>query len=361
MMEGNLPPPHNALRLWTLFTHQYPGGIMQPDELGDSCVGEAFRAEFCARVATCFRVTGATSGGGTWRVATPVQWASNYRLEAYLGDLEPGCLDRRDASTGVDEHPAPVAWWAPPVAEHVAPSRSWAARHAAFKRLRLLSVDKASWWWSQSAHVDPVTSWTEMMAAAIDAGSRSVAAAPARYGLETGVPSGLWLEFGVGSGQTTAAIATRLKSIYGYDVVLHGFDSFLGLPASWAHTKLGAGAFSTGGRVPEHLLAMGNVRVHAGLFAATLGGLGEGPVAFAHVDVDLYSSAVEVLAEIACRLHPGSVLVFDELVNYAGFELSGEYRAWEYVSAAYGIRWDYAGLYWQQSVPVVVAERGRAC
>ncbi|CAJ1458414.1 unnamed protein product [Effrenium voratum] len=132
---------------------------------------------------------------------------------------------------------------------------------------------------------------------------------------------------------------------------LHGFDSFQGLPSDWDHTHLAAGTFSTGGEIPEHLKEMRNVQIHVGLFTQTLGDLdrfGNTPVAFAHIDVDIFPSAVEVLSRIACQLAVGSILVYDELVNYVGFELSGEYRAWEYVASAYGIGWEYAGMYWQQ-------------
>mmetsp|Transcript_42252 Transcript_42252/g.126425 ORF Transcript_42252/g.126425 Transcript_42252/m.126425 type:complete len:530 (-) Transcript_42252:38-1627(-) len=362
MAEGNLPPPHNPIRLWTLFSHQYTDGLMQPDELGDVCLGEAFRAEFCCRVATCFRVS-APRGGGRWRLAVPVQWATNYRLEAYLGEATSACLERPSGQEGAAGR---SVWWAPPVAEHAVPSRSGVARYAAFTRFRLLFVNKAGWWWGQHAQVEPVTSWTEMMAAAVDAAVRSPAANPGQHGLPVPAskPHGIWLEFGVGSGKSTAAIAVRLKARLGPQAVLHGFDSFRGLPTSWAHTKLGAGTFSTGGVIPEHLARMENVRVHVGLFSETLQDLdefGPTPVAFAHVDVDLYASAVEVLSKIACQLYPGSILVFDEIVNYIGFEISGEYRAWEYVSSLYQIAWDYAGLFWQQAVPVVVMERGRVC
>merc|ERR1712187_551514 len=109
---------------------------------------------------------------------------------------------------------------------------------------------------------------------------------------------------------------------------------------------------------------MPNVQIHVGLFSATLPELdvfGLAPVTFAHIDVDLYASAVEGLSRIACQLYPGTVLVFDELVNYAGFELSGEYRAWDYIASVYEINWSYAGLFWQQAVPIVITERGRAC
>eukprot|EP00933_Yihiella_yeosuensis_P062953 TRINITY_DN65993_c0_g1_i1.p1 TRINITY_DN65993_c0_g1~~TRINITY_DN65993_c0_g1_i1.p1 ORF type:complete len:533 (-),score=95.71 TRINITY_DN65993_c0_g1_i1:89-1477(-) len=369
MREGNLPPPHNPLRLWTLFSHQYPGGKAQADELGDACVGEAFRAEFCARIMTCFRATGNSQvGGGSWRIAVPVRWASNYRLEAYLGQPSEECqafLPAEASSMGPSELP----WWAPVVAQHSASSQSNVARHAAFTRLRVLHVNQMSYWWAHNAQVETTSCWTEMMAAAVNSAATSPAAQPERYGLRANdprAPRGLWLEFGVGSGKTTAAIGLQMKSLFNDDAVLHGFDSFQGLPVSWDYTHLGVGTFSTGGQVPQHLKDMTNVKIHVGLFTKTLSDLDDPslrnfPVAFAHIDVDLYTSAVEVLSKIACQLLPGSVLVFDELVNYVGFELSGEYRAWEYIASAYQIRWDYAGLYWQQAVPLVITERGRAC
>ncbi|CAJ1458413.1 unnamed protein product [Effrenium voratum] len=32
MLSGGTPPEHNPLRLWTMFSYQYPGGVIQPDE-----------------------------------------------------------------------------------------------------------------------------------------------------------------------------------------------------------------------------------------------------------------------------------------------------------------------------------------
>mmetsp|Transcript_134882 Transcript_134882/g.431058 ORF Transcript_134882/g.431058 Transcript_134882/m.431058 type:complete len:507 (+) Transcript_134882:80-1600(+) len=363
MVEGNLPPAHNPLRMWTMFSYQFEGGLVRPDELGDACVGEAFRGEFCARSTSCLLVGGSPGGGGLWRLAVPAVHATNYRVEVYLGEPQEGCDTRGlDGETGYV-----VPWWAPPIAERVVPSRSGVARHAAFVRFRVLAATPTSWWWSQSAKVEPTDSWTEMMAAVVEHAASSPAANPTTHGFPApeGCPRGLWLEFGVGSGKTTAALAWRMRSLMpNSGAKLHGFDSFQGLPVSWEHTKLGVGTFSTGGQIPEHLVSMPDVQIHVGLFSSTLKDLdafGEAPVAFAHIDVDLYASAVEVLSKIACQLHAGSVLLFDELVNYAGFELSGEYRAWEYITTAYQIRWEYAGLYWQQAVPVVIMQRGAMC
>lgn len=365
MVAGGTPPKHNPLRLWTMFTHQYTdfGGVVQPDELGDSCFGEAWRAEFCARVWTCFRSRGQQGGGGRWRVAAAVRFAAGYRLEAYLGPPLPSCKEY--LSDEVQRmHPA-VSWWAPPVAEHAAQSLSNVASHAAYMQLRLLFVNRENYWWGRQAEVTPTSCWLDLMQAAVNSAMESPAARPERFGLPAAAnPHGLWLEFGVGSGKTTAAIAFQMQALVGQAAKLHGFDSFQGLPSDWDHTHLAAGTFSTGGQIPPHLLEMKNVQIHVGLFSQTLGDLdqfGNTPVAFAHIDVDIFPSAIEVLSRIACQLMAGSILVYDELVNYVGFELSGEYRAWEYIASAYGIGWEYAGMYWQQAVPIIITEPARHC
>lgn len=365
MVGGGTPPKHNPLRLWTMFTHQYTdfGGVVQPDELGDSCFGEAWRAEFCARVWTCFRSRGHEGGGGRWRVAAAVRFAAGYRLEAYLGPPLPSCKEY--LSDEVQRMQPAVSWWAPPVAEHAAQSLSNVASHAAYMQLRLLFVNRENYWWGRQAEVTPTSCWLDLMQAAVNSAMESPAARPERYGLPAAAnPHGLWLEFGVGSGKTTAAIAFQMQALVGQAAKLHGFDSFQGLPSDWDHTHLAAGTFSTGGQVPPHLLEMKNVQIHVGLFSQTLGDLdqfGNTPVAFAHIDVDIFPSAIEVLSRIACQLMAGSILVYDELVNYVGFELSGEYRAWEYIASAYGIGWEYAGMYWQQAVPIIITEPAQNC
>eukprot|EP00434_Breviolum_minutum_P023058 symbB.v1.2.020343.t1/scaffold1698.1/size105523/8 len=107
MVAGGTPPRHNPLRLWTMFSHQYSefGGAVQPDELGDSCFGEAWRAEFCARVWTCFRSRAQVGGGARWRIAAAVRFAAGYRLEAYLGPPLPSCKDYLSDEDKLDKFP----------------------------------------------------------------------------------------------------------------------------------------------------------------------------------------------------------------------------------------------------------------
>ncbi|MEN3363680.1 MAG: hypothetical protein V7606_954, partial [Burkholderiales bacterium] len=96
---------------------------------------------------------------------------------------------------------------------------------------------------------------------------------------------GHYLEFGVFTGGTIRFIAPRIGSR-----VIHGFDSFEGLPEAWSGFSLGRRAFDVGGRLPR---VPANVRLHRGWFDDTLPQwvtANSGPVAFIHIDCDLYSS-----------------------------------------------------------------------
>jgi hypothetical protein len=135
---------------------------------------------------------------------------------------------------------------------------------------------------------------------------------------------GMALEFGVWTGTTLKIIAAaRPGEVY-------GFDSFAGLPESW-RAGFPTGAF--GGAEPPQV---SGAEIVVGLFAETLPSFlatHPGPVDLLHLDADLYSSTACVLEHVGPRLHPGSVVVFDEFLNYPGWERH-EARAWlEYTAA----------------------------
>ncbi|VIO70345.1 hypothetical protein CI1B_29980 [Bradyrhizobium ivorense] len=44
------------------------------------------------------------------------------------------------------------------------------------------------------------------------------------------------------------------------------------------------------------------------------------PVAFIHVDCDIYSSTRSLFTGLKSQIRPGCVIVFDEYFNYVGFE-----------------------------------------
>lgn len=151
--------------------------------------------------------------------------------------------------------------------------------------------------------------------------------------------TGLWLEFGVFFGRSINILA----SLYSGDI--HGFDSFQGLPEDW---KAGEpkGSYSTGGRVPE---VAQNVKLHQGWFDQTLPAFLQHcsePVAFVHIDCDLYSSTQTVLTLLATRFVPGTVLVFDDFYGYDGFE-NHEFKAFFELVANMGLNYrmlSYAAL-----------------
>lgn len=141
---------------------------------------------------------------------------------------------------------------------------------------------------------------------------------------------GLVLEFGVYFGRSLRVLAAR-------NPMVHGFDSFEGLPEAWNEAE-GAGAYSTLGQRPR----VTNTELHVGWFEDSLPGFLErhpGPVRLLHVDCDLYSSTRTVLHGLRGRIVPGTVIVFDDLLGYPGYE-AHEVRALEEFVAATGMRYE---------------------
>src|SRR5262245_31142372 len=81
---------------------------------------------------------------------------------------------------------------------------------------------------------------------------------------EIGQKPALYLEFGVATGDATRVWSRLLTHP---DSVLHGFDSFEGLPESWTETRP-KGMFSTGGSIP--LIDDQRLKFFKGWFEQTL-------------------------------------------------------------------------------------------
>jgi hypothetical protein len=165
--------------------------------------------------------------------------------------------------------------------------------------------------------------------------------------------SGHYLEFGVFSGGTIRHIARRKPNL-----TIHGFDSFEGLPEPWTGFNLGQRAFSRTSRLPR---VPGNVALHKGWFSATIADWAAGnpgPVAFIHIDCDLYSSTVDILRGLGDRMQTGTIIVFDEYFNYPGWE-QHEFKAWHEFVAEHGIGYDYVA-YARQQVMVRIRSMGAA-
>ena len=143
---------------------------------------------------------------------------------------------------------------------------------------------------------------------------------------------GMALEFGVYTGGTLTALAAHRG-----DGRVWGFDSFQGQPELWR------AGFRTGAFDVEALPEVPGAELVVGLFDDTLSGFlaaHPGPVDFLHVDSDLYSSAVTVLDQVGPRLRPGSIVLFDEFLNFPEWE-EHEARAWWEYTAKHDVRYSY--------------------
>lgn len=143
-----------------------------------------------------------------------------------------------------------------------------------------------------------------------------------KHALAHAPASGALVECGVYQGRTVTLLGQ-----WAAGRMIHGFDSFQGLPQAWSALEP-AGSYSTGGRLPS---VPDNVELVPGWFADTLpefAAAQQAPVALVHVDCDLYQSTCEVLSALGPLLGPGSILVFDEYTGYPGWR-AHEFRAWQ--------------------------------
>lgn len=157
-----------------------------------------------------------------------------------------------------------------------------------------------------------------------------VHAAMLRWSLAQAANSGLLMEFGVRRGTSIRVLAGETTEI------VHGFDSFVGLPEPWV--KAPAGVLTAGGDLPE---VPDNVRLHAGWFEDSLPpflAAHPWPLRFANIDCDIYSSTRTVLRALADRIRPGTILLFDELVGNRSWR-QDEYKALSEFAAEFAIEW----------------------
>jgi hypothetical protein len=126
-------------------------------------------------------------------------------------------------------------------------------------------------------------------------------------------PNTLWLEFGVASGNTINYISKFTQD------KVYGLDSFEGLPEFW-RDGFDKGFFNRDGIQP---LVNDNVILVKGLFSDTLNDFiktQNKKVSFIHIDCDLYSSTKYVLNTLKDYMDDNCIIVFDELVNFQGFD-----------------------------------------
>ena len=119
----------------------------------------------------------------------------------------------------------------------------------------------------------------------------------------------LYLEFGVAKGGSIRQWSALLRNPRS---MLHGFDSFLGLPHDWSLEGHERGYFSTAGSPP--VIDDPRVRFFVGWFEDTLPDYPwpEHEVLVVVMDADLYTSTSTALRYVKERLVPGSYLYFDQ-------------------------------------------------
>lgn len=146
---------------------------------------------------------------------------------------------------------------------------------------------------------------------------------------------GLILEFGVATGRTLNQFAYWIP-----EKTIYGFDGFQGLPEDWT-SRMRRGFFARTS-LPS---VRKNCQLVVGWFDQTLPSFvknNQTPVALLHVDCDLYSSTVTILDNLKDQIVPGTVIIFDEYLNYPGWQLD-EFKAWQEFVSKNNIKYEYIG------------------
>ena len=137
-----------------------------------------------------------------------------------------------------------------------------------------------------------------------------------------------YLEFGVSRGDS---LRWWVENCRHPESTFTGFDTFEGIPEAWASWP--RGTFSADGKAPE--IDDPRCSFVKGLFQDTLAGWlsdREFPRrAVVHLDADLYSSTLVVLAQLLPKIKSNDILIFDEFCSYLH-----EYRAFAEMTKAYG-------------------------
>lgn len=145
------------------------------------------------------------------------------------------------------------------------------------------------------------------------------------------------IECGVFRGQTIRWLARNFAG-----KIIHGFDSFEGLPEDW--TYMPKGSFDIKGVMPK---VPDSVRLYKGWFEDTLPKWVEEhkstPISLLRVDCDIYSSTKTVLSALKPLIVSGTWILFDELFGYRGWE-QHEYKALQEFLAETGLHYEYYGF-----------------
>ena len=154
------------------------------------------------------------------------------------------------------------------------------------------------------------------------------------YALQEITLPGDYAEFGVFRGHC----ARFLENLMIGPRKLHLFDAFKGLPEAWTE-GMPKGKFNLQGKVPK--FNKKKSVVYKGWFKNTVAPFAEQlqqPLAFIHMDADLYSSTMDVFKNLDSKIVPGTIIVFDEYV-YRGEE--EEHQALLHWAESYNREFEY--------------------
>lgn len=157
--------------------------------------------------------------------------------------------------------------------------------------------------------------------------------------LEYSVPkinkNGSILEFGVFVGTSITKISNTVNGR-----ICHGFDSFEGLPKDWTGVNLPKNHFNLKGKLP---FVPKNVILHKGWFDDTIPEFlkeNDEMISFMHIDCDLYSSTKTVFDLLGKRITKGTIIVFDEYLNYPNWK-KHEFKAFQEFVEKNNVKYEY--------------------
>lgn len=136
---------------------------------------------------------------------------------------------------------------------------------------------------------------------------------------------GLFMEFGVWQGSSIRRIIQAMRNAGIYSSCIYGFDSFMGIPEQWG--SMPAGFFNLDGKIPD--FQDKGITIIPGWFNEVLPNFlntNKDFASFIHIDCDVYSSAKYILNALQSRIVPGTILLFDEMINVPDYDLH-EFKA----------------------------------
>ena len=113
-----------------------------------------------------------------------------------------------------------------------------------------------------------------------------------------------------------------------HNLIIYGFDTFFGNPEIWPGSNNTIGSSTQFGKIPTNLKK--NVIIVKGKIEDTLLEFQKKhiqKIGIIHIDVNIYSTTKYILEKTKDKMQSGSIIIFDELVNYHFWWKNGEFKA----------------------------------